>query len=192
LLPLPELHLAIFATDDLPPGQGDEFGDAQAASICNLNQYAIAGPLRVAHKQTDLDLADDALRDRPRVALHLDDGAGVERQIPEPVPVGEQRLDAQHDLSGARRRQAGRKVFERGAHVLDGSAPQRDPESSEEALRRPLAVAPAVHRVERRHPGRRELLVVGRLRCRDRTNRRRHDRQLATLYHGSNLPFKSW
>jgi hypothetical protein len=40
--------------------------------------------------------------------VHLDDGAGVELQVAEAVAVGEQRLDAQHDLPGAGRRQARR------------------------------------------------------------------------------------
>jgi len=56
---------------------------------------------RGAYQQANLDLADNALRDAVRLGMCLDDGAGVELQIPDPVAVGEQRLHPQHDLACA-------------------------------------------------------------------------------------------
>src|SRR5215472_14644525 len=77
-----ELHLAALALDHVRPGQRDELGDAEASAIANLDEDAIAPRGSGAHQQANLDLADNALRDAARLGMRLDDGAGVELQIP--------------------------------------------------------------------------------------------------------------
>src|SRR5262249_23806915 len=97
-----ELHLAAIALDHIRPGQGDELGDAKASSIANLDEDAIAPRWSSAHQQANLDLADYALRDAASLGMCLDDGAGVELQISDPMAVREQRFHAQEDLALAR------------------------------------------------------------------------------------------
>ena len=112
LPPLPQdrqLH-AIVARQDVGPGQGDHFGDAQAAGIDDLKQHAVPLGRGRTDQEADLDLRDDALGQvgaaAAGVGAHLDGGAGIEGGVAERVGVAEKRLDAQHVLARGGLRQA--------------------------------------------------------------------------------------
>jgi len=59
------------------------------------------------------------LRDGSGLRMHLDDGAGVELQVAQPVAVGEQGLGR---LGARWREEFGSDGLQRPAHILDGRA----------------------------------------------------------------------
>ena len=116
---------------------------------CSQRADAITLCASSPHEQRDVDLADDALRQRraavARVGSDADGGASVEGRIPEPMGVAQQRLHSEHVLPAGRLCHPPSDPAEGVAHILDrGAAQAADGELGEEPPGRDLEVAATV------------------------------------------------